>query len=195
MKLVAIDNLIKDFSSLPGIGEKSAERLVYNLLNLDSNQRNRMASNIESLNNIKKCSICNSITDREKCSICEDKTKTGDVICIVDDVRNLILFEKNNIFNGKYFVLSNLISPVRGVDVSDLNLEQLDRMIEKYHTTELLLALKPSIEGETTALYLSKKYKDKVKVTKLAQGIPLNAEIEFLDNITLTQAFQDRKEL
>lgn len=195
MKLSAIENLIKHFSSLPGIGEKSAERLVYNLLTLNNNQREQMSSDIQSLNNIKKCQICNNITDHEVCYICNDKSKNGEIICIVDDVRNLILFEKNQIFNGKYFVLNNLISPVRGIDVSDLNIDQLAKMIAKYQTKELLFALKPSIEGETTALYLSRKYKDKLKVTKLAQGIPLNAEIEFLDNITLTQAFQDRKVL
>lgn len=195
MKPNSLSNLIKTFHSLPGIGEKSAERLVFNMLSLTPEQRIVMAKNIENLNKIKNCIICNNISEEEICSICSDSSKSGAIICIVEDIRNLILFEKNKIFNGKYFLLNNLISPVKGIDTSDLNIDQLDCMIKKFNTTELLFALKPSVEGETTTLYLSKKYKDKLKVTKLAQGIPLNADIEFLDNITLTQAFNDRKVL
>ena len=195
MDIKDINELVSTFSELPGIGEKSAERIVYALLNKSSDNRLKMIDNIKNLDKIKKCQDCNNLTLDEICSICNDKSREAKTICVVDDIKNLILFERNQLFPGKYFILSGLINPLQGIDITDLNLDGLDRMISKNNSVELILALKPTIEGETTSLYISKKYSNKLKVTKMAQGIPLGAEIEYLDPITLTQAFQDRKEI
>jgi len=195
MNIKDIDELVSLFSELPGIGEKSAERIVYAILNKDSETRANMANNIKSLDKIKNCQDCNNLTLEDLCYVCSDEDRESKILCIVDDIKNLILFERNKLFPGKYFILNGLINPLQGIDINDLNLSDLDNIIAKNECTELILALKPSIEGETTSLYLSKKYNDKLKVTKMAQGIPLGAEIEYLDPITLNQAFQDRKEI
>lgn len=195
MKVEILETITKVFSSLPGIGKKTAERITFALLQKTPEEISKLGLEIENLNKIKRCKYCNSLSIEESCQICSDDSRSSETLCVVDDIRNIWLFEDNNIFKGKYFVLSNLINPIQGVDVDKLNLEQLNSIIKKFDIKELLLALKPSIEGETTALYISKLYKAKIKVTKLAQGVPLGAEIEYLDPITIEQAMKDRKEI
>jgi len=194
MKIPIITDLINFFSTIPGVGNKSAERFVFALIKKEPSELQKFISDLEKIKNITNCEICNNLTFNEKCDICEDKMRDNNIICVVDDIKNILLLENNKIFNGRYFLLNNLINPIQGVDIEKINFKQLEQMINKYDTNELLLALKSSIEGETTALYISKLYKNKLKVTKLAQGVPLGAEIEYLDLLTIEQAFKDRKE-
>lgn len=195
MKIPLITELINFFSTIPGVGTKSAERFVFALIKKDNKELEKFAFNLNELKKLKNCKICNNLTFNENCEICEDEQRINNIICVVDDIKNIILLENNNIFNGRYFLLNNLINPIQGVDIEKINFKQLESMIKKFKASELLLALKSSIEGETTALYISKIYKNKIKITKLAQGVPLGTEIEYLDLMTIEQAFKDRKEI
>ena len=193
----SIKNLIESFKCLPGIGEKTAERLAFSILDLDNEQVEFFSDSlIELKNNIKECSICNSLTDSDICSICVDSSRNNDVLCVVEDVKNIFLFEKAGFFNGKYHVINDLISPLDGINPEDIGIEKLIDRIEKEKFKEIIFAFKPSIEGETTALYI-KKILDglNIKVTRLASGVPIGADIEYVDSLTLERALNDRKEI
>jgi len=190
-----LEPLIKELKKLPGVGAKSAERMVYELLRSTSEDRESLADNIIGLDKIKNCQKCNNLTLVEICDICSSDTRDRNQLLITDDVRNINIFEANKLFPGIYFVLNNLISPMHGIDPDDLNIDQLSLMVEDNGVNEIVLALKPNIEGEATALYIAKIFAGKVKVSKMARGIPLGAEMEYLDSLTLSQALMDRKEI
>lgn len=194
----SLDNLIESFKMLPGIGEKNAERLAFAILDFDDNQLNLFT---ESLNNvhtkIQKCKICNNLTeDSENCAICNDKNRDNNVICVVENTKNLVLFEKANVFNGKYHVLDGLISPLEGINPDDININELVQRVKNNNITEIILALNPSMEGETTSLYISKLLEGlNIKITKIAAGIPVGADMEYLDYITIQRALEGRVEI
>lgn len=193
----SIKNLIESFKYLPGIGEKTAERLAFSILELDDDQVEFFSDSLMNLNkNIKKCSICNSLTDNDICSVCSDSTRTSSVLCVVEDFKNIFLFEKAGFFHGKYHVLNGLISPLDGINPEDIGIDKLLDRIEKEKYEEIIFAFKPSIEGETTSLYI-KKILDglNIKVTRLASGVPIGADMEYVDSLTLERALNDRKEV
>ena len=194
---VSIQNLIDSFKKLPGIGEKTAERLGLSTLDeSDEDVELFSKSLIDTKTKIVRCKECNNLSEDDLCEICKNKNRNKKVMCVVEEPKNIILIEKLNIFDGYYHVLDGLISPIDGVNPEDLNIDTLIERVKKNKVEELILALKPSIEGETTSLYISKLLEsDKVKITKLAYGIPLGAEIDYVDSLTLEMALENRMDI
>ncbi len=193
----SLKKLIESFQVLPGIGEKTAERLAFSVLSLDQELTNKFSESLKEVKTkIKKCTICNNLTEEEVCYICRDKNRDDSTICVVEDTKNLILFEKTGNYNGKYHILDGLISPLNGVNPEDINISSLINRIEKNKPKEIIIAVKPTIEGETTSLYILKILKGKdVVVSKIAHGVPLGTDMEYLDSLTLEMAITDRKKI
>lgn len=193
----SIKSLIESFKFLPGIGEKTAERLAFSVLDLEDEQIELFSESLVDVSNkIHKCSKCNTLTEEELCSICSDNSRESNLLCVVEDTKSVFLFEKLGIFNGKYHVLEGLISPLDGVNPEDIGLDKLLDRIQEEKFEEIIFAFKPSIEGETTALYV-KKILDglKIKITRLASGVPIGADMEYVDSLTLERALNDRKDI
>ena len=190
-------NLIECFKKLPGIGEKTAERLVLSLLEMDTSIIELFSTSLKDLKTkIKRCNVCNNLSEEEICNICKDKERNKKILCVVEEPKNVILFEKLNIFDGYYHVLDGLISPIDGINPEDINIETLIERVKKDKINEIILALKPSIEGETTSLYI-KRILDgmDIKITRLASGVPIGADMEYVDSLTLERALNDRKDI
>ena len=187
--------LIESFKYLPGIGEKTAERLAFSVLDMEEEQVELFSSSLmDVINNVHKCPICNSLTDSDICSICSDPTRDSKILCIVEDSKSVFLFEKLGMFRGKYHVIDGLISPLDGVNPEDIGLNKLLDRLNEENFEEIVFALKPSIEGETTSLYIKKILEGMdIKVTRLASGLPIGADIEYVDSLTLERAINDRK--
>ena len=193
----SLKNLIDCFKKLPGVGEKTAERFSLSVLGFDEKLIESFSDSIKDVKyKIKRCSICNNLTESDVCDICRDDTRDSSVICVVSEAKNSILFEKMGSYRGKYHILNGLISPLDGIGPEDINIDKLIERIDNEGVSEVILALKPSIEGETTSLYISKVLSGKgVRVTKIAQGIPMGADMEYIDMRTLEMALSDRKEI
>ena len=193
----SIRNLIECLKDLPGIGEKSAERLAYAIVGFDKDKFDNFANSLVSIkDNIKRCRTCNCITDMDKCYICNDDNRDNSTIFVVGKSKDIILFEKMGTYNGRYHVLDGLISPMDGVNPEDINLSSLIKRVQEDNVREVIVVLKPSIEGETTMQYIKKilsKYD--VKVSKIPIGIPMGTDIEYIDTMTLEMAFEDRKDV
>lgn len=192
-----IENLIECFAKLPGIGHKTAERLALSTLSLDQEIIDLFSSSLlDTKIKIKRCKKCNNITDEDECVICKDKNRNKDLLCVVEDAKNIVLFEKNEIFNGYYHVIDGLISPLDGINPEDIKLDLLINRIKKEKIKEIVIAVKPSIEGETTALYISKLLKNEnVRVSKIAYGVPIGADIDYVDSLTLEMALENRQQI
>lgn len=193
----SIKNLIESFKFLPGIGEKTAERLAFAVLDLEDDQTSFFSDSIEKIKkNIHKCPICNTLTEDDICFVCANKLRNSEILCVVDDTKSVFLFEKLGMFNGYYHVLDGLISPLDGVNPEDIGLDKLMDRITKEKYKEIIFAFKPSIEGETTALYIKRILSDlDIVVTRLASGLPIGADMEYVDSLTLERALIDRKEI
>ena len=193
----SIRNLIECLKDLPGIGEKSAERLAYSIVGFDKDKIENFANSLISIKeNIRRCEICNCITDMNKCYICNDDNRNDETIFVVEKSKDIILFEKMGTYNGRYHVLDGLISPMDGINPEDINLSNLVKRVCDNNIKEVIVVLKPSIEGETTMQYIKKilsKYD--VKVSKIPIGIPMGTDIEYIDMMTLEMAFEDRKDV
>ena len=192
-----IKDIIEIFKDLPGIGEKTAERLAFSLINFDKNKLTSFSDAIIAVRDkIKYCTICGNITDEDKCSICNDKNRNDKIIFVVEKSKDISLFEKINAFNGRYHVLGGLISPLDGIGPEDVNIDSLIKRIDNDNVEEIILSLKPSIEGETTMQYIKKVLEGKnVKVTRIATGIPMGTDIEYIDAMTLEFALEGRKDI
>ncbi len=193
----SIKNLIECFKYMPGVGEKTAERMAFSILEFDEDQVESFA---ESLHNVKekvhKCKICNTLTEKDVCDICSDTTRNNNVLCVVDDFKTVFVFENMSIFNGKYHVLDGLISPIDGINPEDIGIAKLIDRIKENDYKEIVFAFKPSIEGETTALYIKRVLAGlDIKITRLASGVPMGADMEYIDNLTLERALSDRIEI
>ena len=193
----SVKNLIDCFKDLPGIGEKTAERLAFAVLEFDEDQCELFSQSLLDVKSkIKKCSICNTLTENDVCFVCSNNLRDNEILCVVDDTKSVFLFEKLGMFNGYYHVLDGLISPLDGVNPEDIGLNKLIERISKDKFKEIILAFKPSIEGETTALYIKKILSDMdVVVSRLASGLPIGADMEYVDKLTLERALIDRKEI
>ena len=193
----SIRSLIESFKFLPGIGEKTAERLAFAVLELEDEQVQLFSDSILAVNEkIHPCSICNTFTDSDICFVCNDSTRDKNVLCVVEDTKNVFLFEKLGMFHGLYHVLDGLISPLDGINPEDIGLDKLIDRIKNDNFKEVIFAFKPSIEGETTALYIKRVLEGMgVKVTRLASGVPMGADMEYVDSSTLERALNDRKEI
>lgn len=191
-----IKNLINCFKKLPGIGERNAERMALSILTMDDEDVKLFSNSLLDMKKIKRCSKCNYYSEQEQCFICEDKNRNQDIICVVENPKNVALFEKMGSYNGLYHVLDGLISPLDGINPEDININSLIERIKKEKIKEIIIAVKPTIEGETTSLYISKILQGMgIKITKIAHGIPLGTDIEYIDSMTLELAIADRTEI
>lgn len=194
---IDLANLIEYYKKLPGIGEKSAERLALATLEFKDEEIEEFSSTLKNAKkNLGRCSICGHITDKEICDICQDEERNKNIICVIEDFRSVFSFEKSGKFNGNYHVLNGLISPIDDIGPEDINLQSLITRLQKLENAELILALKPTVEGEATTLYIKKILEGKkVTISRLSYGIPIGAEIDYLDNVTLEKALEDRKKI
>lgn len=193
-----LNKTIESFKKFNGIGEKTAERLALSVFDMSSEEVEIFSKNITELkNSIVRCKVCGHITENEKCNICLNDYRNDNIICVVEDYKSVFMFEKTGNFEGKYHVLNGLISPIDGITPDELNISSLLSRLEKLEgEKEIIIALKPSIEGEATTLYLKKILENyKVKITRLSYGIPMGVEIDYLDSITLDRALKDRKDV
>ena len=190
-----IQNLIECFKKFPGIGEKSAERMALSVLEIDKETIDLFANSLkDSKTKIRRCEICNNLSESEKCEVCKDNSRNKEILCVVEEPKFVNLFEKLNIFDGYYHVLDGLISPIDGINPEDINISSLIDRVKKDKVKEIILALKPSIEGETTSLYISKILEGTdVKISKIAHGVPMGAEIDYVDSLTLEMALENRR--
>jgi len=188
-------DLVNNLTILPGVGEKTAERYTYSLYEKDIEEiENLCQSLINFKKNIKNCNVCGCLSDYEICDICNDKTRDKSTICIVEDSKSVFFIEKTKKYNGLYHVLNGLISPVDGINPEDLNIANLIKTRIDKDVREIIIALNPSIEGEVTSMYIKKLLeKFDVKVSRLSYGIPMGSDIEYLDPIMISKAWDDRK--
>lgn len=191
----SFENLLESYKKLPGVGEKSAERMALATLDMSLEDVLKMSEAlVQAKKELHSCPICGNLTDQEICSICDDSKRNHNLICVVEDYKSAFAFEKVGNFKGVYHVLNGLISPMMNIGADDINLSSLISRVEKLEHPEIILALKSSIEGETTTLYIKKIFEKKdVVISRLAYGLPMGAEIEYLDMVTLDKALFDRK--
>lgn len=189
-----VEDAVSSFSSLPGIGKKTALRLVLHLINKDkTDSKERVIKPLERLvDQVRFCETCSNISDDMQCGICSDVYRNKNLICVVENIRDVIAIEETGHYNGVYHVLGGVISPLEGIGVEDLNIESLFRRVQK-NTEEVIMAISPTIEGETTIYYLSKKIIEKgSKVSQLARGISFGGELEYADGLTLGRSLLGR---
>ena len=188
-----ISKLIEEFSSLPGIGAKSAQRLAFHVLNMPMEQVETLSSAIlEAKKNVKYCKCCFTLTDDDICPICKDQARNHKVIMVVENTRDLAAYEKTGKFEGVYHVLHGAISPMLGIGPNDIKLKELMVRLER-DVDEVIVATNSSLEGETTAMYISKLIKPTgIKVTRIASGVPVGGDLEYIDEITLLRALEGR---
>ena len=193
----SVKMLIDSFKTLPGIGNKTAERLAFAMIDFDKEVLTTFSNAIIDVRDkICKCRECGNISDGEICSICLNEIRDKRIVFVVEKAKDIILFEKLGIFKGVYHVLGGLISPIDGIGPDDIDLKKLLNRIECYDIEELIFALKPSIEGETTMQYISKILGDtSVKISKIATGIPMGTDMEYIDSLTLELAIDERKKV
>ncbi len=193
----SLKKLIESLKYLPGVGDKTAQRYAFSILDMPKEQFDFFLDNVSNIQEkIHLCPICNNLTENDLCSICSDSLRNKETLCVVEDVKSLFLFESLGIFHGVYHVLKGLISPLDGVNPEDIELDKLIERVEKENFKEIILAFKPSVEGETTALYIKKILGDKnIVISRIASGVPIGADMEYMDSMTLERALLDRKNL
>ena len=193
----SLSSLIESLKKLPSIGEKSAERLAFAIMNMEKEEIQKFSQSIIDVKNkIKECSICGNITEDEKCFICKDNNRDKNTLCVVKDSKDIISIEKTGSFYGKYHVLNGLISPSEGKGPEDISINKLLKRIKEENIKEIIMAINSTLDGETTALYISKILeKESVIVTKIARGIPVGADMEYLDSMTLSMALINRDKI
>ncbi len=191
----SFQQLVDNLTIFPGVGEKTAERYVYSLYEKDFQEIENLSDALLNFkNNIKTCSICGCISDEDICEICSDETRDKSTICVVEDSKNVFFIEKTKKYNGYYHVLNGLISPIEGKDPEDLNISSLINNRINSDIKEIIIALNPSIEGEVTSSYIQKLLEKKnVKVSRLSYGIPMGGDLEYLDPVMVSKAWDDRK--
>lgn len=193
-KLEPLENLVDQFERLPGIGRKTAQRLAFYLINEDSSYAENFSNAIlNAKKNIRQCSKCHNLTDDDVCSICKDDKRDKQVICVVENAKDVNAFERTGEYNGLYHILNGLISPMNGIGIENLTIKELLVRVSDENILEVIMATNPTIEGEATSMYISKLLKPfEIKVTRLAYGIPVGGNLEFADEITLFKALEGR---
>jgi recombination protein RecR len=192
-----IARLVKELAKLPGIGEKTAQRLAFHILKAGPGYAGDLAGAIASVvRDVRLCSSCQTLTDRDPCALCADPQRDPRQICVVEGVPDLLAIERTHEFRGRYHVLHGALSPLDGVGPSDLKIRELLVRLEETPADEVVVATNPDVEGEATALYLQKLLKPLgVKVTRIAQGVPMGGDLEYADQVTLARALAGRREL
>ena len=189
-----IDNLIKQLSKLPGIGQKTAQRLAFYIINMELEDAKALSSAIlEAKDKIQFCSVCQNISDSDICDICSDKNRTSEIICVVESPREVIAMEKSKEYTGKYHVLHGTISPSNSITPDMLKIRELVERLAKEDIKEVILATNPTIDGEATAMYIARLLKPLgIKISRIARGLPMGADIEYADEVTITKALENR---
>ena len=192
-----INRLIDELSSLPGIGGKSAQRLAFYLINLPKDRVNKLANAIvDARENVHYCKVCCTLTDDDICPICSNPNRDHKTIMVVENARDLAAYEKTGKFEGVYHVLHGAISPMMGIGPGDIRLSELMQRLQTEEVDEVIVATNSSLEGETTAMYISKLIKPTgIKVTRIASGVPVGGDLEYIDEVTLLRALEGRTEL
>ena len=192
----AINKLIQEFNKLPGIGPKSAQRITYHLLRASEEQTGQLAEAIQSLkNNIILCSDCFNVTESDPCPICRNSERDRTQICIVEQPQDILALEHTGAYKGLYHVLHGAISPTEGVGANDIRIQELMTRLQNNPAVEVILATNTNLEGEQTAMYLSRLISPlEIRVTRLARGLPFGTELEYADDVTLTRALEGRQE-
>ena len=193
----SIEKLIESFEKLPSIGHKTAVRLAFYLLNSTEEETKVFVSSIiDAKKNLRYCSKCYNISDTDPCNICSNPRRDNSIICVVEDVKDIIAMERTHEFKGLYHVLHGSISPMNGIGPDDIKIKELLARLQDGVVKEIILATNPRVEGEATAMYLSKLIKPLgIKVTRIARGIPIGGDLEYTDEVTLTQALEGRREI
>lgn len=197
MRLKALERLIDSLSKLPSVGTKSAERMAYALLNMDEDVLLEFSDAIKNLkSSIRVCPICGNLTEDEICEICSNNARNKEILMIVSYPKDVIAFEKSEGYNGLYHVLNGVVAPSKGKGIEDLNFTSLIERIEQGEIKEIILATNPTIEGETTALYIAKKLeKYNLLVSRLAYGLQMGGNLDYTDSITLSKALEGRRKV
>lgn len=197
MATKSLERLIDEFNKLPGIGRKSATRLAFHILEMSEEQVEKFSEAMKEVKKtIKKCPVCGDFCENDLCNICADETRDKEIVCVVEDSRDIISFEKTGKYNGTYHVLNGKIAPLNGMTPDKLNIKSLLERVAATDINEVILGLNPDLEGETTSLYLTKLLKPfGVKITKIASGIPIGGNIEFADTATISKALDGRHEV
>ena len=193
----SIEKLIESFEKLPSIGHKTAQRLAFYMLDLNMEEIKEFTDSIiNAKNNLKFCSKCYNISDTDPCNICSNPKRDESIICVVEEVRDVLAMERTHEFNGVYHVLHGSISPMNGVGPDDIRIKELLTRLMDGKVKEIILATNPRVEGEATSMYISKLVKPLgVKVTRIARGIPIGGDLEYTDEVTLTKALEGRREI
>lgn len=196
-ELSSIQNLIECFSKLPGVGVKSAERMAYAVLSFNDEDRERFSRCIKELGEkIHKCPTCGIYTENDgECEICSDTSRNHKIICVVNEIKDALAIEKMGFFNGVYHILGGSINFNKGIGAEDLNIASLVDRVSLGSIEEIILATNPTIEGETTALFIAKLLEGKTNITRLGYGLPMGLSIDYADQLTLSKAFEGRKKL
>lgn len=192
----AIQNLIEQLSGLPGVGPKTAERYIFYLLTQPEEKLNNLATAIgELLQKTTRCNICGAVAETDPCSFCSDKQRRPDILCVVANTQDLLAIEATQQYDGQYFVLNGLINTINEIGPEDINVAKLIKRLKNSSVKEIILALDFTLEGETTSLYLTKILKDHWKITRLAKGLPAGSDLEYADELTLSNALKYRSEI
>lgn len=196
-ELKSVTKLIEAFSRLPGVGHKSAEKMAYSVLEMDDEDVEMFSDALVELKrNVHKCPICGAYTENELCEICADDSRDKSKIIVVSYPKDVLSFEKLNVYDGTYHVLGGVLSAVNGVGIDDLDIVSLQKRIKDNNVNEVIIATNPTTEGETTALYLARILeKEHISVTRLAYGLPMGGHLEYADSLTLSKALEGRKKI
>jgi recombination protein RecR len=192
-----ITRLIEEFSKLPGVGRKTAQRLAFHVINMNTNDVEALSKAIiEAKRDIKYCSVCCNIADMNPCSMCSNKNRDDSVICVVEDPRDVAAMERTREFKGKYHVLNGVISPMDGIGPDMIKVKELIQRLGTQDVTEIIMATNPTIEGEATAMYIARLIKPMgIKVTRIAHGLPVGGDLEYADEVTISKALEGRREI
>ena len=192
-----ITRLIEEFSKLPGVGRKTAQRLAFHIINMNTNDVEALSKAIiEAKREIKYCSVCCNITDTDPCSKCSNKNRDSSVICVVEDPRDVAAMERTREFKGQYHVLNGVISPMDGIGPDMIKIKELIQRLGTQDVREIIMATNPTIEGEATAMYIARLLKPMgIKVTRIAHGLPVGGDLEYADEVTISKALEGRREI
>lgn len=190
--------LVGELAKLPGVGNKTAQRLAFHILSVSDREAEALASSIyDAKKTMRYCSVCGNLTDRDPCHVCDDKERNRNVICVVESPRDVMAMERIREYRGLYHVLNGVISPMEGIGPEDINLKSLiNRLRENPGISEVILATNPNIEGEATAMYISRLlHSSGIRVTRIAHGLPVGGDLEYADEVTLIKAMEGRTEI
>ncbi len=192
-----ITRLIEEFSKLPGVGRKTAQRLAFHVINMNNNDVEALSKAIlEAKREIKYCSVCCNISDSEICSMCSNKNRDASVICVVEDPRDVAAMERTRDYKGQYHVLHGVISPMDGIGPDMIKIKELIQRVGTQDVKEIIIATNPTIEGEATAMYIARLLKPMgIKVTRIAHGLPVGGDLEYADEVTISKALEGRREI